>query len=516
MSAGRRPGRAGRGRVCWPPAASFPAGAGPDAPGSAEAARRRPPLAWLTWTQMDQAALGLTARERRVGSDVSGSGGLAGLGADGPDGRRPATSLPAGPGSDAPGSAEAGPEADQAGGRLPSLFEPWSAETGWAGTGVADAGGPEPGEPGAGPGVAGSGGSRASTFEPGSTDRAGLGADGLDGQGETGLDFGPWANGPAPDGGAAGFAQPGWPAGAEPDSPVARASWLDADSPASPGADAGVNLFSPDAGPAAARRLIPALACSGRTGCRQLAPGPVPAQVCSRPTLGLRPATTLIPAVARSRTALAIPLAPRPVTGPACSARTPVRRATGRRGRSPAPPAADGRGNGAHAGNGAWPWRDVQPGREQPSANGRPHGPGPAGTAAAPPAPGGSAPRYPCPGSPAPGRSRTTRAPQQHPGSGLNIGAGMLAGAAGVLGAAAARIRARRPDADPSRPLAPGASPGCRWAATSAPRTEAPPPRRRPSRRRSRSRPGPWPRRPPPSCCPWLTAGRWPRPGPTG
>ena len=104
---------------------------------------------------------------------------------------------------------------------------------------------------GAGPGVDGSGGSRASLFEPRSTDRAGLGADGFDGQGDTGLDFGPWANGPTPDGGAAGFAQPGWPAGAEPDSPVARASWLDTDSPASPGTDAGVNLFRPDAGPAA-------------------------------------------------------------------------------------------------------------------------------------------------------------------------------------------------------------------------------------------------------------------------
>ena len=84
-----------------------------------------------------------------------------------------------------------------------------------------------------------------------------------------------------------------------------------------------------------ARRLTPALACSGRTGCRRLAPVTVPAQVCSRPTLGPRSATTLIPAVACSRTALALPLAPRPVTGPACSARTPVRRATGRRGRSP-------------------------------------------------------------------------------------------------------------------------------------------------------------------------------------
>ena len=154
-----------------------------------------------------------------------------------------------------------------------SLFEPWSAETGWAGTDVADAGVSEPGEPEAWPGVAGSGGSRASTSEPGSAERAGLGADGFDGQGETGLDFGAWANGPAPDGGAAGFAQPGWPAGAEPDSPVARASWLDADSPASPGADAGVNLFSPDAGPAAGQEADSGAGLFGADGLPSAGPG---------------------------------------------------------------------------------------------------------------------------------------------------------------------------------------------------------------------------------------------------
>src|SRR5205823_4063160 len=113
----------------------------------------------------------------------------------------------------------AGTAADSPSARRPSVFEPWSAETGWPETGVADGGAPEPDESGtalAGPDVDSSGGSRASLFERRSTDGPGPGADGFDGQGDTGLDVSPWA-----DGDAAGFAQPGWPAGAEPDSPVA-------------------------------------------------------------------------------------------------------------------------------------------------------------------------------------------------------------------------------------------------------------------------------------------------------
>src|SRR6185312_3028252 len=87
---------------------SSPAGPGTDGPGE-----RRPSLfeprsvspeaATPGLADLDAGGSGRAGADKQGvagGSDISGSGGLAGLGAGGPDGRRPATSLSAEPGSD--------------------------------------------------------------------------------------------------------------------------------------------------------------------------------------------------------------------------------------------------------------------------------------------------------------------------------------------------------------------------------------------------------------------------------